>query len=321
MRTRSQPISPGGFLSLEKEKDAPRQTRSMRARSTSHTSAQSNSQSDNEEAQTQPTTRSRTNKKTTTTNNTGAKKATATKKTTTTRKTATTKRAAASRKTDTTVQPPSKPTKAPATRAMKTRAGRKTTRRTAEQSPEEESRETHDTSHSPEVKAEADTTANEFPKIPDENNEESQKSMEVTSSAVDALSEPQASDCESQPFQPTPTLTLEAQGPEEHKDEVNDFDLAFLTLELGNFNYLRSPLSELSQTFSIDGDDALQVISKELDAAIAAEEQKLGLISPPATPTRVNSSDLSRTGKLLDSLELFFHRGRSFTVGTVIGVE
>lgn len=309
MRTRSQPISPGGFLSLEKEKDAPRQTRSMRARSTSHTSAQSNSQSDNEEPQAQPTTRSRTNKKTTTTKNTGAKKATITKKTTTTRKTATTKRAAAARKTDTTAQPPSKPTKAPATRAMKTRAGRKTTRRTAEQSPEEQSQETHDASQSPEVKAEADTTANEFPKVPNENNEENLKSTEVTSSAVDALSEPQASDCESQPFQPTPTLTLETQGPEEHKDEFNDFNVAFLTPELEKFSDLGSPLSKLSQIPSIDGDDAFQVISQELDAAIAAEEQKLGLVSPPATPARANSPDSLQTGGLLDSLGLFSTEG------------
>lgn len=305
MRTRSQPISPGGFLSLEKEKDAPRQTRSMRARSTSHTSAQSNSQSDNEEPQAQPTTRSRTNKKTTTTRNTGAKKATTTKKTTTTRKTAATKRAAATRKTDTVAEPPSKPTKTPATRVMKTRAGRKTTRRTVEQSPEKESQETHDASQSPEVKTEADTTANEFPRISDENNEESQKSTEVTSSAVDVLSEPQASDCESQPFQPTPTLTLETQGPEKHKDELNYFDVAFLTLELEKFSDLGSPLSELSQTPSIDGDDAFQVISQELDVAIAAEERKLGLISPPATPARANSLDSSQTGDLLDSLELF----------------
>lgn len=192
MRTRSQPMSPGGFFALEKEKNAPRQTRSMRARSASHASAQSNSQSETEEPQPQPTTRSRTNKKTTTT--TGAKKDTATKKTTTTRKTATTKRAAAARKTDTTAKPSSKPAKAPATRATKTRAERKTTRRTAEQSPEEESQEIHDASQSPEVKAEPDTTANESPKIPDENNEESQKPTEVTSSAVDVLSEPQASD-------------------------------------------------------------------------------------------------------------------------------
>jgi len=55
---------------------------------------------------------------------------------------------------------------------------------------------------------------------------------------------------------------------------------------LEKFSDLGSPLSELSQTPSIDGDDGFQVISQELDAAIAAEEQKLGLISPPATPAR-----------------------------------
>jgi len=160
---------------------------------------------------------------------------------------------------------------------MKTRTERKSTRSTAEQSPEAESQETPDASQSPEVKTEPDTTAKESAKIPDENNEQSQKSTEINSSVVDVLSEPQASDCESQPTQPTPTLTQESpQGPEAHKDEFNDFDVVLFTLE-----FLGSPLSELSQTSSIDGDDAFQVISQEFDAAIAVEEKK----APPYPPS------------------------------------
>lgn len=81
---------------------------------------------------------------------------------------------------------------------------------TEAQSPEE-SQEDPDASESPEA-AEADTTATESPKIPDGNNEEGQKSTEATSSAVDVLSEPKTSDCESQPSKPTPTLTQETPG-------------------------------------------------------------------------------------------------------------
>lgn len=177
MRTRSQPLSPGSLVSL----DAPRQTRSMRARSASRSSPQ-------DETVTTTTTEETTVQPPATKKTTGAKKSATTKKTATTKRSATTRRAATARKTDTTTKTSSKTTKAPAGSALKAMEKRKSTKRATRKSSEEDAQEATD--------GPLETVEAKSSDIPNGAEEEEQGTTEVASSAEDALSEPKGSDCE-----------------------------------------------------------------------------------------------------------------------------
>lgn len=178
MRTRSQPLSPGSQVSL----DAPRQTRSMRARSASTPQDETVTTTTTEETTVQPATTKKT---------TGAKKSATTKKTATTKRSAATRRAATARKTDTTTKASSKSTEAPAHSALKAMEKRKSTKKATRKSSEEDAQETTDGA--------LETVEAKSADIPNGTQEEELVTTDVTSSTEDALSEPKGSDCKFSP--------------------------------------------------------------------------------------------------------------------------
>ena len=312
MRTRSQPLSPGGAVSLEKEpplRPATRQTRSMRAQSTSETSAKSGSSQSQSSAQQQgpeessePATAKRSRsasgktavaKKTKTTKQTTAS---TTKKTSTAKKSAPGRKAPTTKKTDADEKPSSKRSKAPAKRAAQTTTERRTTRRTATKSPEGEQPESTRTSTSTEA-VEPDAPAT---KSPGSNENENLNPTGAESSAADVLLEPNSSKCES-PQHPYPSRSQGSQKPqgshkepkdpqefpghEAPKDGLDSLDFASLSLE--QFSDIGSPLSELSRTPSVDLDVAFDTMSLDPSGKIAMEPS----LGSPAVPARASFPD------------------------------
>lgn len=289
----------------------------MRARSTSQTSAQSGSHSSQSQSSaqqqesqpsSQPVTRTKSqsaNTKTTITEkNSTTKKTTTSTKKNTAKKSATTKRATTARKADATkANSSSKPVKAPAKRAMQARADRKSTRKAAIEPPEGEAQDTTQASES----LEADAQATGSPKIPDGEEEEDPKPTEATSSAADVLLEPDNNQCESPPLSTSPSLHVPRKSMESTDSRTGQTDSTWHPCHWSD------PVTSACHCSSClehppTLDEAFQIMSLGLDAAIAAEAEaeanaKESSLLSPAAPARASSPHSPQTRGQPDSLE------------------